>query len=90
MEIYRSFQAPLKDTEWGLVDGRRRRQIKQANMIRRKSETPLNIQRVDYLVEKVHLLGLIKDDVYEKTRLMPGSKTLLEDTWVAVFGVARG
>lgn len=89
VEIYSSLQAELEDTEWVLVDGRRRREITQANMIRRKSEAPLNIQRVDYLAENIHLLGLVKDDVYVKTRLMPGSKTLLSDTWVAVFGMIR-
>lgn len=89
VEIYSSLQAELEDTEWVLVDGRRRREIKQANMTRRKSGAPLNIQRVDYLAENIYFLGLIKDDVYVKTRLMPGSKTLLSDTWVAVFGMIR-
>ncbi|TDL21427.1 hypothetical protein BD410DRAFT_789870 [Rickenella mellea] len=85
--LYNGLQVPLKDSEWGLAGGavrNRRDLIEEAAERRFERMDDVELQRVDWLVEKTIFQGLQRDVDLWKRRLLPGTDEC-SDTYVAKF-----
>lgn len=81
--LYNALQQPIADSEWGLIaaDKKQRDAIEKAAKARVDKDGKKDLLRADWLGETVMFRGLIKDEEFEKARLMPGCDPCTE-TWV--------
>ncbi|EIN11754.1 hypothetical protein PUNSTDRAFT_31594, partial [Punctularia strigosozonata HHB-11173 SS5] len=83
--LYKALQEPLADSEWGMIvlDENNLERMEFAARKRRDKEgsNAPRYKRVDWLGDGVLFKGLVRDEGFERRRLLPGSEKCAE-TWV--------
>jgi len=80
-------QAPIEDSEWGMLCADKDLRKKMEKAAKRRDENfggLKKVRRIDWLGEKTSFKGLEKDDDFVKARLLPGGEACKE-TWVVKF-----
>ncbi|KAG2142348.1 hypothetical protein DEU56DRAFT_733794, partial [Suillus clintonianus] len=81
--LHVALQCPLTDTEWGTASDDKRATRTSLAPGANVPQEPL-LLRVDWLGSRVAFLGLVKDDAFARSRLIPGGGQPPE-TWVVKF-----
>jgi hypothetical protein len=88
--LHRALQEPLVDSEWGMIvlddNHLERMEFAARRRLDKEGAGAARFKRVDWLGDGVLFKGLVRDEGFERKRLLPGAEKCAE-TWVVKLGV---
>jgi hypothetical protein len=84
--IYTALQAPLADSEWGMIIGDKDRKVIIETAMGKREGPEMHMKRVDWLGDNTMFKGLEQDEDFQKARLFPGTVSC-SDTYIVKLGI---